>query len=57
MLSKIRSLGAQRDSLATTIKGELVSAAFDNVPLPGQVTSQISGCERLIGEAEQLAGL
>jgi hypothetical protein len=56
MLSKLRHLGAQRDVLATTMKGELFAAAFYNVALPAGAAQQIVQCGSSIAQTDALAG-
>ena len=54
VLSKIQSLGNQRDTLATRIKNELFDAEFNNkeVTAGGNLVNQ---CQSLIGQAGALA--
>jgi hypothetical protein len=52
--SKIESLGAARDALATKIKGDLFDAEFNNTPIPG--ANDLKNCETILGQADALAG-
>lgn len=53
-LDRIRSLGADRDALATKIKGDLFAAEFDNHPIPG--ANDLENCESILARANALAG-
>jgi hypothetical protein len=53
-LSKIESLGAARDALATKIKGDLFDAAFGNTPIPG--ANDLKNCQSIVAQANALAG-
>jgi hypothetical protein len=53
---RIRDLGAERNSLATTMKGELYSAAFDDIALPAGSARQLASCNGLLSQANDLAG-
>jgi hypothetical protein len=53
-LSKIESLGAVRDALATKIKGDLFNAGFNNTPIPG--ANDLKNCESILAQANALAG-
>ena len=50
----LTTLDHGRDNLASTVKGELESAAFGNVPVSG-AASQVTSCEDLLGAAHALA--
>ena len=54
VLSKIQSLGTARDALATTIKGDLFNAEFNNTPIPG--ANDLKDCESILAQANALAG-
>ena len=54
--AQIGTLGASRDALATTIKGEL-DAAATGTPLPAAATSQTAQCLDLLTQADTLAGI
>jgi hypothetical protein len=54
VLSKIQSLGAARDALATTIKNDLFEAEFNNHPIPG--ANDLKDCESILAQADALAG-
>jgi hypothetical protein len=54
-LGKLTSLGAARDSLATTIKHELWNAEFSNHPLPLQAIGDLFRCGGLLLQAGALA--
>jgi hypothetical protein len=55
-LAQLTQLEQQRDALATTIKGELEDAAFNNKhPQPQDVQSETTACEALITSAATLA--
>jgi hypothetical protein len=54
VLSKIQSLGAARDALATKIKNDLFDAEFDNHPIPG--ANDLKNCNRILAQANALAG-
>ena len=49
----IKSLGAERDELATTIKEDLYNAAFNNTPIP-RGSSDWAHCKDLIKAADKL---
>ena len=51
-LSKIQSLGAARDSLATRIKNDLFDAEFDNHPIPG--ANDLKDCQSILAQAAAL---
>jgi hypothetical protein len=53
-LSKIESLGAARDALATQIKGDLFNAEFNNTPIPG--ANDLKDCQSIVAQANALAG-
>ena len=53
MSSQIKSLGADRDTLATTIKNDLFNAEFDNTPIPNG-NSEVAHCNNLLRSAEKL---
>ena len=53
-LSKIQSLGAARDALATKIKGDLFDAEFNNTPIPG--ANDLKDCQSILAQANALAG-
>jgi hypothetical protein len=53
-LSKIESLGAARDALATKIKGDLFDAEFNNTPIPG--ANDLKDCGSILAQANALAG-
>ena len=54
MLSKLKSLGGERDALATRIKNELFDAEFNDktVNAGGDLVNQ---CQDIIGQADALA--
>ncbi len=54
VLAEIKSLGAKRDALATTIKNDLFNAEFDNKPIPG--ANDLKNCQSLVAQANALAG-
>ena len=49
----IAALGAQRDALATKIKGDLFNAEFNNVAIPGG-TSDLAHCTSVLKLADKL---
>jgi hypothetical protein len=49
----IKSVGAERDELATTIKEDLYNAAFNNTPIP-RGNSDWAHCKNLIEAADEL---
>jgi hypothetical protein len=53
-LSKIQSLGAARDALATQIKNDLFDAEFNNHPIPG--ANDLKDCNRILAQAAALNG-
>ena len=53
MSSQIKSLGADRDTLATTIKNDLFNAEFNNTPIP-KGNSESAHCNNLIKAADKL---
>jgi hypothetical protein len=54
VLSKIQSLGAARDALATRIKNDLFNAEFNNTPIPG--ANDLKDCRSILAQADALAG-
>ncbi len=54
VLSKIQSLGAARDALATKIKSDLFNAEFNNTPIPG--ANDLKNCTSIVAQANALAG-
>jgi hypothetical protein len=53
MSSQIKSLGADRDTLATTIKNDLFDAEFNNTPIP-KGNSEVAHCNNLLRSAKKL---
>ena len=51
--AEIRSLGTQRDMVATRIKNDLAAAEFGNTPVP---PGDISNCQSVLQGADNLAG-
>jgi len=49
----IKSIGAERDSLASTIKEDLFNAAFNNTPIP-KGNSNMAHCDNLLRAADRL---
>jgi hypothetical protein len=56
VVSQIKTLGAQRDALATTIKNDLSAAEFDGTSIP-KGNSENAHCNNLLVLADQLAGV
>jgi hypothetical protein len=54
--SQIKTLGAQRDALATTIKNDLFAAEFDGTSIP-KGSSENAHCNNLLVLADELAGV
>ena len=54
ILSQITSLGAQRDALATQIKGGLYNAEFNGKPIKGN--DNYAHCQNVLRAADKLAG-
>jgi hypothetical protein len=54
--AQIKTLGAQRDALATTIKNDLNAAEFDGTSIP-KGNSEDAHCNNLLVLADQLAGV
>ena len=52
-LSKLQSLGAARDALATQIKTDLFDAEFNDHPIPG--ANDLKNCQDLLARANALA--
>jgi len=55
VLAQIKSLGTERDALATTIKGDLFNAEFNNTPIP-RGNSDLAHCDNVLRAADRLAG-
>ena len=53
VVSKIKSLGADRDSLAKTIKDDLFNAEFNNTPIP-KGNSEFAHCTNTVRSADKL---
>jgi hypothetical protein len=53
ILSQITSLGAERDKLATQIKGDLFDAEFNGKPIKGNV--DFAHCKNVLRDADKLA--
>ena len=51
--SQIKSLGAERDALATTIKNSLFNAEFNNTPIPNG-NSELAHCNNVLRSADKL---
>ena len=51
--AQIKSLGADRDALATTIKNDLFNAEFNNVAIP-KGNSEVAHCNNLLRSADKL---
>jgi hypothetical protein len=51
--SQIKSLGAERDALATTIKNSLFNAEFNNTPIPNG-SSELAHCNNVLRSADKL---
>jgi hypothetical protein len=51
--SKIKSLGAERDTLATTIKNSLFNAEFNDTPIPNG-NSELAHCNNVLRSADKL---
>jgi hypothetical protein len=56
VVSQIKTLGAQRDALATTIKNDLNAAEFDGTAIP-KGNSENAHCNNLLVLADELAGV
>ena len=54
-LGQLQSLESQRDALATTIKNELWNAEFSNTALPASAANDVTSCQTLVADAQQLA--
>jgi hypothetical protein len=55
-MSKLATLGSQRDALAGTLKQELFDAEFNGQAIPQQeASSQLSECKSVLSSADQLA--
>jgi hypothetical protein len=52
--SEIKSLGAERDTLAAKIKGDLFDAEFNGKPLKGN--DDFAHCKNVLRDADRLAG-
>ena len=53
VLAQIKSLGSERDTLATTIKNDLYNAEFNNAGIP-KGNSDLAHCTNVLRAADKL---